>query len=328
MDVKETLLERPPGSAYPILSQVGLVAACTLACSLAFLLVPASDQAARKLADQGNKAAAELDKRVKSLEDDTPASRAEIQQLRSVIAGHSQELTLLTELSKRPEDAKPAPLPDIQPVIQPLQERIKSLEDYANNASATTTGLRSVLDNHTGQLAAISKKLDDLPPLKEWTPPVPDAKPPPAPVPDVPPAEVPPPAPPVPPTPPPATKTIPDWVKAGTWDTSYESLGAGIIFSRVEFSGDHGTYTIGVSKGTWTDLNYVENYVHPVGPPSPALVGKWSFGIQNGYFVFRAPNANGLLDGYWGFFEAGKPGPIVGSWDALIKSKGASNGPP
>ena len=72
-------------------------------------------------------------------------------------------------------------------------------------------------------------------------------------------------------------------------------------------------------RGVLDQVRYVPRVNHSFGPPTPAIFGRWTLGEQSGYFVFRHPDYNRVMDGYWGYFtHQGRFGPIVGSWNGRL----------
>lgn len=122
----------------------------------------------------------------------------------------------------------------------------------------------------------------------------------------------------------------PAWSISGTWATEYETPNGDIVSSRVVFDGKSGTYTVGNNVALLRDIRFVPRLPHTLGEATPSITGTWVLGQQSGYFVFREPDREGFIDGYWGYYQNGKYGPIVGSWDgiALVRPKEEPNREP
>lgn len=115
----------------------------------------------------------------------------------------------------------------------------------------------------------------------------------------------------------------PDWATAARIDSVYEAPSGQRIRAVVDFKNDRGTYTLLYSApivGTLSEIQYAPNFSHQLGPRTAALFGRWSLMNMTGYFVFREPTKEGLVDGYWGYQLAdGRLGPVAGSWDGIIQ---------
>lgn len=112
----------------------------------------------------------------------------------------------------------------------------------------------------------------------------------------------------------------PSWATRSRIDSAYETADGRVIHALVDINGQRGTYTLyrfGV-QAALSNIRYVQAMNHPIGPPKPAIVGQWTFGNQTGYFVFREPTAEGLVDGYWDFGNQIIP-ERVKSWDGIIQ---------
>jgi hypothetical protein len=116
----------------------------------------------------------------------------------------------------------------------------------------------------------------------------------------------------------------PDGLVKSTWVTVYETPQRAQVRAVVEIDGNNGKYFPQVNPrivGALDRVRLVPKLNHPDGPATAAVVGRWTLGGQSGYFVFRVPDPDGIMDGYWGYMNhQGQFGPIVGSWDGRLVS--------
>lgn len=130
-----------------------------------------------------------------------------------------------------------------------------------------------------------------------------------------------------------APAQLPDWVLNARIDSVYYTSrgnGSRPIRALVDIADGKGTYTLYQAGGFQANLDnmvYVPMMRHRQGPPANALMGRFIFGGQTGYFVFREPNANGVVDGYWGYYSGNQLGRIEGSWDGILQLIAPVNAP-
>jgi S1-C subfamily serine protease len=117
---------------------------------------------------------------------------------------------------------------------------------------------------------------------------------------------------------------IPGWATQSDWETVYETPNKNLVRAHITISGNSGTYTlysVPPVQGKLTAITYHEAYVDERNPDQAvkAIHGTWQFGNSTGYFVFRKPDINGVMDGYWGYIDQfGRHFPIAGSWDGVL----------
>lgn len=102
--------------------------------------------------------------------------------------------------------------------------------------------------------------------------------------------------------------------------TIFQKLDGRQAYAKVYLEGDHGSFVFqdGTNTtGKLSEVRYGVNVRKRLGGMTTATVGRWDLDGQSGYFVFRALDSKGRMDGYWGFFQGNASGPPVGSWNGV-----------
>lgn len=113
------------------------------------------------------------------------------------------------------------------------------------------------------------------------------------------------------------------------WNTVYDAPGGRKIEASVYLRGDSGYYILKKSgaRGILSDITYYKLFEHNQvinlrdSPPTPAVAGIFNLNGATGFFVFRAPNASGRMDGYSGSWVTDNRRIYLaygGSWDGNL----------
>jgi Trypsin-like peptidase domain len=117
----------------------------------------------------------------------------------------------------------------------------------------------------------------------------------------------------------------PNWTVNSDWTTTYQDIQGGQQNAPIQLRNGVGSYG---QQGRLLNTFYLEAVRHPRGDISAALIGEWRMGGRHGYFVFREPDRNGRMDGYWGSFDRwGRPTIVIGSWDGTLRRVLPRNNP-
>lgn len=108
---------------------------------------------------------------------------------------------------------------------------------------------------------------------------------------------------------------LPSWAVSSQFDSVYEQ-GQLTYTAKVTIQNGVGVYVLSNGAiGYLLNIYYSDAMMHPQPKPAatPAIFGNWVLNGQSGVFVFRNPDRNGFVDGYWGYdFQT-----IAGSWDSI-----------
>lgn len=92
------------------------------------------------------------------------------------------------------------------------------------------------------------------------------------------------------------------------------------VYAKVFLEDDRGSFTLqdgSNTTGTLSEVRYGVNVRKRLGGMTTATVGRWDLDGKTGYFVFRALDSKGRMEGYWGYNQRGASGPAVGSWNGV-----------
>lgn len=107
-------------------------------------------------------------------------------------------------------------------------------------------------------------------------------------------------------------------------DSVYVAGSGARVGARIELQGPRGRYIVsdqaGAFVGQLEGIEYRSSFRDQYGRRGPAVVGSWRVGGQTGFFVFRAPGDDGVLNGYWGDVDNRGRQRSIGSWDAKLVS--------
>jgi hypothetical protein len=113
------------------------------------------------------------------------------------------------------------------------------------------------------------------------------------------------------------------------WETTYRTPNGTPINASVHLRGTVGYYINDRDmRGILSDITYHERFNHESianiqipNPSTPAITGTFNLHGATGFFVFRAPNQNGKMDGYsgsWNFIDGDLLPAFGGSWDGTL----------
>jgi hypothetical protein len=103
--------------------------------------------------------------------------------------------------------------------------------------------------------------------------------------------------------------------------TIYHTPAGNHVYAKVYLQGDSGRYILqdgSNATGRLTEVKYNVRSTKSFGLPTTATTGRWEFAGQSGYFVFRAPDQKGRVNGFWGYYIRNAPGAPVGEWNGVV----------